>query len=117
MIVATLTGSPCHLGVHDAGWAAPGQSLAGTVVDALFDRSQIGEREGAQSLPLGKYWRRSPLVFSFVPRSHGLAGGAKKMPSAKYSSSRWWQAISEPWSQVTVCRARSGRPVNTGSIA
>src|SRR3954451_1252523 len=76
--------------------------------------SRVEER---RSLPLGKYWRRSPLVFSFVPRSHGLAGGAKKMPSAKYSSSRWWQAISEPWSQVRVCRARSGRPVNTGSIA
>jgi hypothetical protein len=43
-----------------------------------------------RSLPLGKYWRRSPLVFSFVPRSHRLAGGAKKMPSAKYFSNRWW---------------------------
>ena len=26
-----------------------------------------------KSVPLGKYWRSSPFVFSFVPRCHGLA--------------------------------------------
>ena len=26
------------------------------------------------SVPLGKYWRRSPLVFSLVPRCHGDFG-------------------------------------------
>ncbi len=25
-----------------------------------------------RSVPLGKYWRRSPFMFSFVPRCHGL---------------------------------------------
>jgi hypothetical protein len=25
-----------------------------------------------RSVPLGKYWRSSPLVFSLVPRCHGL---------------------------------------------
>ncbi len=25
-----------------------------------------------RSVPLGKSWRRSPFVFSFVPRCHGL---------------------------------------------
>jgi hypothetical protein len=25
-----------------------------------------------RSVPFGKYWRSSPLVFSFVPRCHGL---------------------------------------------
>lgn len=24
-----------------------------------------------RSVPLGKYWRNSPLVFSFLPRCHG----------------------------------------------
>ena len=48
-----------------------------------------------RSLPLAKYCRSRPLVFSFVPLSHGLAGGAKKIPSANYSASRFWRAISE----------------------
>jgi hypothetical protein len=31
----------------------------------------------SNSVPLGKYCRISPLVFSFVPRSHGEPGCAK----------------------------------------
>ena len=27
-------------------------------------------------MPLGKYWRNKPLVFSLVPRCHGLCGSA-----------------------------------------
>lgn len=27
-----------------------------------------------RSVPFGKYWRRRPLVFSFVPHCHGLRG-------------------------------------------
>src|SRR3954464_890588 len=30
-----------------------------------------------RSVPLGKYWRSSPLVFSFVPRCQGLWGSQK----------------------------------------
>jgi putative transposase len=30
-----------------------------------------------RSVPLGKYWRSSPLVFSLVPRCHGLCGSQK----------------------------------------
>jgi transposase InsO family protein len=30
-----------------------------------------------RSVPLGKYWRSRPLVFSFVPRCHGLRGSQK----------------------------------------
>ena len=89
MIVATLTRSACQFGLHDAVRAAPGQSLTTrAVVDALLDRLQIGERVGAQVAALGEVLAESPLVFSFVPRSQGLAGGAKKIPSAKYISSR-----------------------------
>src|SRR5262249_28859569 len=47
----------------------------------LLSRSSIAASAAAsclvRSLPLGRYWRNRPLVFSFVPRSHGLAGGAK----------------------------------------
>jgi hypothetical protein len=31
----------------------------------------------ARLVPLGKYWRSSPLVFSLVPRCHGLRGSQK----------------------------------------
>ena len=30
-----------------------------------------------RSVPFGKYWRSSPLVFSLVPRCHGLCGSQK----------------------------------------
>ena len=30
-----------------------------------------------RSVPFGKYWRKRPLVFSFVPRCQGLLGSAK----------------------------------------
>ena len=30
-----------------------------------------------RSVPLGKYWRRSPLVFSFDPRCQGAWGSQK----------------------------------------
>ncbi len=30
-----------------------------------------------RSVPLGKYWRSRPLVFSFVPRCQGLCGSQK----------------------------------------
>jgi IS30 family transposase len=47
----------------------------------LFRRSATARRtSGPWSLrlvPLGKYWRSRPLVFSFVPRCQGLAGWAK----------------------------------------
>ncbi len=31
------------------------------------------------SVPLGKYWRRSPLVFSLVPRCQGLFGSEEHL--------------------------------------
>ena len=30
-----------------------------------------------RSVPFGKYWRNKPLVFSLVPRCHGLSGSAR----------------------------------------
>jgi Transposase len=46
---------------------------------ALVKSSERGVAEVARSLgiaegtvPFGKYWRSAPLVFSFVPRCHGL---------------------------------------------
>src|SRR5687768_6833882 len=33
-----------------------------------------------KSVTLGRYWRNGPLVFSLVPRCHGLYGSAKEHP-------------------------------------
>jgi len=41
-----------------------------------------------RSVPFGKYWRSRPLVFSFVPRCHGLCGSQKKI--ARPVSTRSW---------------------------
>ena len=47
--------------------ALRGLSLSAAATASISSRC-IRDR----SVPLGKYWRRSPLVFSFVPRCQGL---------------------------------------------
>src|ERR671911_1243026 len=49
-----------------------------------------------RSVPLGKYWRSSPLVFSLVPRCQGLCGSQKNTwrPVSMRSWACW--AISAP---------------------
>jgi hypothetical protein len=44
-------------------------------VTATAWRSSALQRD--RSVPFGKYWRSSPLVFSFVPRCQGECGSAK----------------------------------------
>ena len=62
-------------------------------------------------MPFGKYWRSSPLVFSLVPRCHGLCGSQKYTgrPVSIRSCACW--AISAPWSQVSDRRSCSGSVV------
>ena len=61
-----------------------------------------------RSVPLGKYWRSRPLVFSFVARCHGLRGSQKNTCSPLSIRSRACWAISAPWSQVSDRRSCSG---------
>ena len=49
----------------------------------------------------------SPLVFSFVPRSHGLAG-SEVDTVGEVRARRSWRAIPAPWSHVRLSRAASG---------
>jgi hypothetical protein len=49
---------------------------------------------------MGKYRRRRPLVFSFVPRCHGLWGSAKKTFTPDSIVYRAWSDSSLPQSQV-----------------
>ncbi len=44
----------------------------GRVLSLAAIASSWGWRSWERSVPLGRYWRRSPLVFSFEPRCQGL---------------------------------------------
>jgi putative transposase len=48
-----------------------------TYVPTWAGRKIVGWAMGAQVVPLGKYWRSRPLVFSLVPRCQGLCGSQK----------------------------------------
>ena len=55
-----------------------------------------------RSVPFGKYWRSSPLVFSLLPRCQGECGSAKyTLRPVRRSIRAWWNS-SLPWSQVSV---------------
>jgi hypothetical protein len=71
----------------------------------------------ARSVPLGKYWRSRPFVFSLVPRCQGLCGSAKNTGSP-VSTLNWACAdISLPRSQVNDRRSCSGRVVIVAASA
>ena len=53
-----------------------------------------------RSVPFGKYWRSSPLVFSLVPRCHGLRGSAKNTGMPVSTVNVAWAESSFPRSQV-----------------
>ena len=55
---------------NPASWAACHLAVAATASSSRSSYRLI-------SVPLGKYWRSKPFVFSFVPRCHGLLGSQK----------------------------------------
>jgi hypothetical protein len=52
-------------------------------------------------VPLGRYCRSSPLVFSQVPRCQGLRGSQKYTRGPVLAASLAWRDISLPWSEVS----------------
>ena len=48
-------------------------------IQAMGDGVQLALGIARQVRALGKYWRSRPLVFSLVPRCHGVYGSAKKI--------------------------------------
>src|SRR3954453_12979030 len=46
--------------------------LRGLVLRASATAARVSASCTLRSVPLGKYWRSRPLVFSFVPRCQGL---------------------------------------------
>src|ERR1019366_7419499 len=69
-VSATSSASRCDGVIHPRGCRGRSLSSWATV-------SSCPSVKAERSVPLGKYWRRSPLVFSLVPRCHGLLGSQK----------------------------------------
>src|SRR3954464_14822620 len=49
----------------------------GLLLRAIATAARSSALCALRSVPFGKYWRSSPLVFSFVPRCQGLWGSQK----------------------------------------
>ena len=60
---------------------------------------------------MGKYWRSRPLVFSFVPRCHGLRGSQKKTCSPVSILQSWGFSS---W-RSEACRVRREGRADLGS--
>ena len=77
-VVATLS---CWAECRSSSRASAGvrhlRVLRGRVLRARATASRSSRLCRARSVPLGKYWRSRPLVFSLVPRCHGLWGSQK----------------------------------------
>jgi len=67
---------PAQLGDPFAGLIEPSR-LRGRSLSSSATRSSSAWVIVPKSVPLGKYWRSSPLVFSLVPRCHGEWGSQK----------------------------------------
>ena len=64
--------------VEGFGGCPPAEGLARSGVECGGDGVEVGAGQCRErSVPFGKYWRSRPLVFSFVPRCHGLCGSQK----------------------------------------
>ena len=59
------------------GGSLPVEGASGPGVESFGDGVAVGWASSRRSLPLGQYWRSSPLVFSLVPRCHGECGSQK----------------------------------------
>ena len=63
--------------VEGLGGGLPVEGFAGSTVERYATASRLVGECLWRSVRLGKYWRRRPLVFSLVPRCHGLCGSQK----------------------------------------
>ena len=79
---------------------------ARSVVQAVGDAVKIvlTYYKTLRSVPLGRYWRSSPLVFSQVPRSHGLCGSQKYTATPVRAVRPYVATVPCPWSQVRLWR-------------
>jgi putative transposase len=73
---AALSGRAYKFIEASAGVFQP-RVLRGCVLSVSATASRSFREWREKSVPLGKYWRSRPFVFSLVPRCHGLCGSQK----------------------------------------
>src|ERR1700712_3265469 len=76
-VVATLVCADRSAASNASAGVRQSRVLRGLVLSASATASRASVLWALRSVPFGKYWRSSPLVFSFVPRCHGLCGSQK----------------------------------------
>ena len=77
-VVATLPcWRECRCSLRASAGVLQPRVLRGRLLSAAATASRSLRECLWRSVPLGKYWRRRPLVFSLVPRCHGLWGSQK----------------------------------------
>ena len=74
------------------------ERLFGSVIEVEGDGVDVVVVQPDSDLPLGRYRRSNPLVFSLEPRSQGGCGSAKKMYMLICAVRPASPAISLPWS-------------------
>ena len=83
--------------------------LRGRLLSSAATQSRSSSERFDRSLPLGKYCRSSPWVFSLTPRCRGECGSQKKIWMLASMTTLFHSRISTPWSQVSVVRNAFGR--------
>src|SRR5215213_9273011 len=76
-VVATLAGVDRSTSSKASAGVLQPRVFRGLALSAAATAASASALCVLRSVPLGKYCRSSPLVFSFVPRCHGLCGSQK----------------------------------------
>lgn len=82
--------------------------LRGRALSSFSTAARCAGECTARFVPLGKYWRNRPLVFSLLPRCHRECVSAKDIGTPVAALTRAWSAISLPRSQVSNLRRATG---------
>src|SRR5688572_20495308 len=78
--------------------AVPVENFSRPIVEQRLHPLDLTPRDAIEARPAGKNCRRRPLVFSFVPRSHGHCGWAKYTFIFVCLVNKRCSRISWPWS-------------------
>ena len=80
---------------------APAEGLSWPGVQLGSDGCEVVVVPAGEVGAFREYWRRSPLVFSFVPRCQGLCGSVKNTGMPVSTVHEAWAESSLPRSQVS----------------
>src|SRR5690606_32278039 len=110
-VAAPAGGSGCRCAAKASAGVRQPRVFRGLVLRVWAIAATSSADHLERSVPFGKYWRNRPLVFSLVPRCHGLCGSAKNTLTPE-ATENWACADSSlPRSQVNDRRSCAGNVV------